>query len=170
MIVRFLILERNAATEQDELALKELDKEIKVLEGQTGIERKLQSLLQQKEKLEKKRDHERKNREEVIDSFATAEGQCNGLSVLWAYGRKLSEVPVSNPRKERDDIQSFKGAIRLLKESDGGNQLTSEERKKVDRFHLLGDDKMMTSQLERILKPNRMTVINISTRYDPCRS
>jgi len=85
-----------------------------------------------------KESEEDKNRRKVINYFENSQGECNGLSVLWAYGRKLEEsVITSNKTADGiDGISFFNDTIELLLARELGS-LSPNEKKDID--HLISN-------------------------------
>ena len=79
-------------------------------------------------------EREIKNRQEVINLFKASEGECAGLSMLWAYGRRISEEPLKDSTKERDDNRAFEEAQHLLGTWNEKTTYTKDEKLKIDRF------------------------------------
>lgn len=101
---------------------------------QTTLQTKIIQYLEKE--IEKSTNAEdRKNRDEVIGYFRQSAGECNGLSVLWAYGRRVAEDALTNPtNKPKDDIDFFNMVQRMLILWNAIQEFSREQKADIERF------------------------------------
>lgn len=94
--------------------------------------------LNEGEQKKYKESEDYKNRMRVLESLASvkeeANGECVGLSTLWAYGKRISNEPEAENQKERDDIAFFYKNWKRLLLWDEKQEITTEENADIERF------------------------------------
>ena len=80
------------------------------------------------------------NRKEVIEYFKNSKGQCYGIAVMQAYGRKIEDENRNKAIKEpADDADFFNSTKKTLLEWDESQSLSDDSRSDIERFisHIL---------------------------------
>ena len=84
----------------------------------------------EKEILNAENDEDKKNRQEVINWFKNAKGECWGLATLWVYARRLEDEE-NKDQKTRDDLTNFHKVHRLFLCWDEKSDINDEDKKKT---------------------------------------
>ena len=81
-------------------------------------------------------ERERENREKVIKYFKNSKGECYGLAVLQAYGKKIEHENSSKTEssKPADDLNFFRSTKELLLSWNGVDPLSQNNRLDIERL------------------------------------
>ncbi len=80
-------------------------------------------------------ERNRASRQEYLEYLKeNVKGMCNGLSVLWMYGKRLEDDSFSTVGEEKDDNIFFNKVWRSLALWDGVSQFTVSQKNDIERF------------------------------------